>query len=66
MNKRKTDKRAKDIETIKALMDFILTKPELLNDFTSAYNGLITGWKKSYLGNSKKYLPEILELLIKT
>jgi len=65
INKRKPVKRSKDIETIKALMDFILTKPELLNDFMSAYNGLIKGWKKTYLDNSKKYLPEIHELLIK-
>lgn len=65
INKRKPDKRNKDIETIKALTDFILTKPELLNDFMSAYNGLIKGWKKTYLDNSKKYLPEIHEVLIK-
>jgi len=65
INKRKPVKRSKDIETIKALMDFILTKPELLNDFMSAYNGLIKGWKKTYLDNSKKYLPEIHEVLIK-
>ena len=65
MDKRTPDKRTKDIETIKALMDFILTKPEVLNDFTSAYNGLITGWKKTCLDNSKKYLPEMLELLTK-
>lgn len=65
INKRKPDKRNKDIETIKALTDFILTKFELLNDFMSAYNGLIKGWKKTCLDNSKKYLPEIHEVLIK-
>jgi hypothetical protein len=64
LDKRKPGKRSKDIETIKALMDFILTKPELLNDFMSAYNGLIKGWKKTCLANSKKYLPEIHKLLI--
>lgn len=65
LDKRKPSKRSKDIETIKALMDFILTKPKLLNDFMFAYNGLIKGWKKTCLDNSKKYLPETHELLIK-
>ncbi len=65
VNKRKPDKRTKDIETIQALTDFILTKPELLNGFISAFNGLIKGWKKTCLDNSKKYLPEIHKLLIK-
>lgn len=63
VDKRKPAKRIKDMETIKALLDFILTKPKLFEDFKVYYSQLLRPWQKQLLANAKRYLPDLYKML---
>ncbi|MDP2806604.1 MAG: GSU2403 family nucleotidyltransferase fold protein [bacterium] len=63
VDKRKPAKRTKDIEKVKALLDFILTKPKLFYDFKVYYTKLFRPWQKQLLANAKRYLPDLYKML---
>jgi len=63
MDKRKPDKRLKDMETVMALLDFILTKPKLFDDFKVYYSKLLRPWQKRLRANAKRYLPGLSKML---
>jgi hypothetical protein len=61
--KRKPDKKAKDMEAMQGISSFLLKSGDGKKAFVKIYGGLLPGWKKTILTACEKGIPDLHKLL---